>query len=165
VKEFGRKLKEARQEAGFTQSELASRAGIDHSYVSKIERGSYLPNRATALAIIDALEITDSGERAQFLLAAGYAGFEDLERLQDDNPGEEDTHILFGENNFHFPTLRGPIDPLQEKEELLIASMHALLRTSTLSYEERIELLENISSFLEWQKFRIQREHHEPKDK
>jgi transcriptional regulator with XRE-family HTH domain len=78
---FGELLKEARQKAKLTQIELAEKVGIDHSYISKIEKGSYLPNRNTVLTIIDSLGITDSAERARFLLTAGYAGLEDIAKL------------------------------------------------------------------------------------
>lgn len=38
-KELGRQLKEAREKAGLTQSELAEKAGINANYYAVVERG------------------------------------------------------------------------------------------------------------------------------
>ena len=36
---LGRRLREAREKKGFSQEELAARAGFDRTYVSLVERG------------------------------------------------------------------------------------------------------------------------------
>ena len=38
-RDFGERLRELREEAGLSQSELAGKVGIDYSYLSKIEGG------------------------------------------------------------------------------------------------------------------------------
>ena len=38
--EFGRRLREARTQAGLSQAEVATRLGIRQSYVSRVERGA-----------------------------------------------------------------------------------------------------------------------------
>lgn len=38
-KELGRQLKEAREKAGLTQSELAEKAGVNANYYAVVERG------------------------------------------------------------------------------------------------------------------------------
>lgn len=47
--EFGDLLKKKRKEAGLTQRELADRAGVDFSYISKIENGRLPPPAADTL--------------------------------------------------------------------------------------------------------------------
>jgi transcriptional regulator with XRE-family HTH domain len=39
MRDFGRRLRELRIEAGWTQRELAGRAGLDHNSVSRLEKG------------------------------------------------------------------------------------------------------------------------------
>lgn len=48
-------LREARKEAGITQSELASRIGADKSYISKIEHGKTVPTVSSFYRIVAAL--------------------------------------------------------------------------------------------------------------
>ena len=54
VKTFGNKIKELRLEKGYSQEELASRANIDRTYVSDIEKGE----RNVSLKIIEKLAIS-----------------------------------------------------------------------------------------------------------
>lgn len=48
-------LREARKEAGITQSELASRIGADKSYISKVEHGKTVPTVSSFYRIVAAL--------------------------------------------------------------------------------------------------------------
>ena len=48
-------LREARKEAGLTQSELAERIGADKAYVSKVEHGRTVPTVSTFYRIVAAL--------------------------------------------------------------------------------------------------------------
>jgi len=58
---FGARLKELRQNRGFTQRELSERAGIDYTYLSKLEndRLSYTPSIKTLQALAKALEVDE----------------------------------------------------------------------------------------------------------
>jgi DNA-binding XRE family transcriptional regulator len=47
---------ELREKHGLTQAELAKRSGIDQGDISRIERGSAMPNERTLLRIADALD-------------------------------------------------------------------------------------------------------------
>ncbi len=47
---------ELREKHGLTQAELAKRSGIDQGDISRIERGSAMPNERTLLRIANALD-------------------------------------------------------------------------------------------------------------
>lgn len=53
IKSFGDKIKVLRLEKGYSQEELASRAGIDRTYISDIEKGE----RNVSLKIIEKLAL------------------------------------------------------------------------------------------------------------
>ena len=53
IKSFGDKIKLLRLEKGYSQEELASRAGIDRTYISDIEKGE----RNVSLKIIEKLAL------------------------------------------------------------------------------------------------------------
>lgn len=55
---FGIALKHFRVEAGFSQEELAEKAGIDRSYLGAIERGEHNVALLNVLRICCALNIT-----------------------------------------------------------------------------------------------------------
>jgi transcriptional regulator with XRE-family HTH domain len=55
---FGRLLRELRLEAGLTQDELAHRASVDLSFVSRMERGLTQPSIGTFLVLSKVLRIT-----------------------------------------------------------------------------------------------------------
>lgn len=55
--EIGRRIKMIRVERGLTQKELASKVGIDFTYIGKIERGEQLPSLKILIKIGDALSI------------------------------------------------------------------------------------------------------------
>lgn len=56
--EVGRKIREARQQRGYTQQVLAEKAGIGEMYVSEIERGVKMPSLNLFVRIISALDIS-----------------------------------------------------------------------------------------------------------
>ena len=55
--EIGRRIKRIRLERGFTQKELASKVGIDFTYIGKIERGEQLPSLKILLKIAETLSL------------------------------------------------------------------------------------------------------------
>ena len=55
--EIGRRVKRIRAERGLTQKELASKVGIDFTYIGKIERGEQLPSLKILLKIAEALSL------------------------------------------------------------------------------------------------------------
>ena len=91
---FGELLREARICAKLTQKELAKIVPTDHTYISKMEKGLFLPARKLALGLADALGITDKDARNTFLLAAGVLNQEDVqgfalvEVARPETPGE-----------------------------------------------------------------------------
>ena len=54
TKTFGNKIKDLRIQKGYSQEELANRAGIDRTYISDIEKGE----RNVSLKIIEKLAIS-----------------------------------------------------------------------------------------------------------
>src|SRR6185295_11621293 len=67
--DFGRLLRELRQEAGLTQAALAERAGLSVRAVQHLERSLGQPQRETARRLVAALKL--AGERrAEFEAAA-----------------------------------------------------------------------------------------------
>lgn len=55
--EIGRRIKKIRVERGLTQKELASKVGIDFTYIGKMERGEQLPSLKVLMNISDALHV------------------------------------------------------------------------------------------------------------
>lgn len=51
------RIREARKRAGLTQEQLASRAGITQSHLSRLELGKYVPTLATLERLARALRI------------------------------------------------------------------------------------------------------------
>lgn len=54
---FGRVLRDARNDAGFSQEKLAFESGIDRTFVSMLERGVRQPSLTTIFQLCKALEI------------------------------------------------------------------------------------------------------------
>jgi transcriptional regulator with XRE-family HTH domain len=48
-------IRTAREALNMTQKQLADRVGLDHTTVSRIERGVYVPPRRTLKALTDAI--------------------------------------------------------------------------------------------------------------
>lgn len=56
-KEFGKHLRRLREEKGWTQEELADRAGMHFTYVGQIERGVRNPSLINLYKLAKALKI------------------------------------------------------------------------------------------------------------
>jgi transcriptional regulator with XRE-family HTH domain len=54
---FGNRLRELRNNADLTQTQLAERAGIARSFVAKMEAGQHIPSWDTVQAIAKALGV------------------------------------------------------------------------------------------------------------
>ena len=54
---FGQVLRGLRKEKGVSQEKLALEAGIDRSYISKLETGVYQPSIATLFSIAEVLDV------------------------------------------------------------------------------------------------------------
>jgi len=55
---FGEVLRAARERAGISQEELAFRAGIDRTFVSRLERGIRQPTITTLIGLSSALDVS-----------------------------------------------------------------------------------------------------------
>jgi transcriptional regulator with XRE-family HTH domain len=78
---FREVLRTRRKRAGLTQQALAEKAGIDHSYVSKMETEEYYPTRDVALSLAAAFGLSGQ-DKFDFLLDARVASKEDWEELE-----------------------------------------------------------------------------------
>jgi transcriptional regulator with XRE-family HTH domain len=58
IKEFGKRLRSLRKEKGYTQIQLAERAGITFSQIGRIERGLQNTTLSTIGTLAKALEIS-----------------------------------------------------------------------------------------------------------
>jgi transcriptional regulator with XRE-family HTH domain len=67
--EFGRRLTAYREELGWTKTQLAERAGLDPSSVSRLEGGSRTPEPATIDVLATALKLSPV-ERERLLASA-----------------------------------------------------------------------------------------------
>lgn len=56
-KQFGEKLKTAREKAGLTQADIAAKTGINVSYYARIERGEINPSFVKIRSIMKALKM------------------------------------------------------------------------------------------------------------
>lgn len=57
---FGKRVRELREKAGFSQGPFADRCGLDRSYLSGLERGKHSPSIDVALVIAYGLGVTMS---------------------------------------------------------------------------------------------------------
>ncbi len=57
---LGNKIRQLRKSKGFTQEQLAEKAGIDDKHLSKIENGLHLPTYNTLQKLFKALDINYS---------------------------------------------------------------------------------------------------------
>ena len=71
--EFGPLLKGFRERRNVSQSKLAERAQLDHSYVSRLESGVRTPTRDAVDRLAAALMVGPE-DRDALLRAAGFAG-------------------------------------------------------------------------------------------
>ena len=56
-KQFGERLKNAREKAGLTQADVATKSGINVSYYARIERGEINPSFVKIRGIMKALKM------------------------------------------------------------------------------------------------------------
>ena len=57
-KQLGQRIREARQQKGYTQRTLAEKAGIADVYLGEIERGSKMPSMNSFIKLVEALEVS-----------------------------------------------------------------------------------------------------------
>lgn len=57
---FGKVLREIRTQKKVSQEQLANEAGLDRSYISKLETGIYQPSMTTLFSVSEVLEIAPS---------------------------------------------------------------------------------------------------------
>lgn len=57
-KELGQKIREIRQEKGYTQQILADKASLGNVYVGEIERGVKMPSLNSFIKIVQALDVS-----------------------------------------------------------------------------------------------------------
>lgn len=69
---FGITLRTMREARKVSQYRLAQEAGLDRSYLSRLEDGTRQPSRATVMALAVALELSDH-ETDELRQAAGFA--------------------------------------------------------------------------------------------
>jgi transcriptional regulator with XRE-family HTH domain len=69
--EFARQLERLRHERGWSKADLAKRADLDPSSITRFEQGARNPDRETVLQISDAMALP-MVERDRLLAAAGY---------------------------------------------------------------------------------------------
>ena len=62
---FGELIKNARLEKGLDQKEVQSETGIDHSLLSRLEKGERMPSREQVIHLADFFQL----ERSQLLVA------------------------------------------------------------------------------------------------
>ncbi|MER3439371.1 MAG: XRE family transcriptional regulator [Chloroflexota bacterium] len=68
---FGKLLEVYRAAKGWTKAQLAERAGLDPSAISRLESGQRVPERQTVALVADALELSPL-DRERLYAAAGY---------------------------------------------------------------------------------------------
>jgi transcriptional regulator with XRE-family HTH domain len=54
---IGAKIRQLREQQGFTQADIETRTGLKHCHISRIENGHNLPSLKTAQRIVDALNL------------------------------------------------------------------------------------------------------------
>ncbi len=80
--EYGQLLRQYRERLSISQNQLATRAGIDSSYLNRCEAGTrQQPHRVIVEAMARALRLTVP-ERDRLLMAAGYSAWEWSDALQ-----------------------------------------------------------------------------------
>jgi transcriptional regulator with XRE-family HTH domain len=57
IKAFGQVLRAERERLGWSQEELAERAGLDRTYLSGVERGARSPNLRSVVKIASAMRV------------------------------------------------------------------------------------------------------------
>ena len=96
---LGLRITRLRQDKGWTQKELASRAGITENQVSRIEKDKMQPRRSTIKALANAFEI----------------GFEDLEALA--LISDDDASVQINQSDPDLAALISQIPLLSEQQK------------------------------------------------
>lgn len=77
---IGKRIADLRKLAGFTQDQLADRAGIQRTHLGRIEKGKYAVTLETLQAIAEALWMTID------IVDPALADLAPLKRLTEENP-------------------------------------------------------------------------------
>lgn len=89
---LGKRIREARTNAGMTQQALADKAGICVMYIGEIERGIKMPSMNSFIKIIEALDISaDYVLRDEISSGREYVCDEITRKLQNLTPGQRKT--------------------------------------------------------------------------
>lgn len=78
LQEFGKRIRQLRKEAGFSQEDLAAHCGLHRTYIGSVERGERNVTLTTIATIADSLGV----EPAQLVPPKSFF-------IQHDNEGEE----------------------------------------------------------------------------
>jgi transcriptional regulator with XRE-family HTH domain len=149
---FRKLLREARKRAGLSQPKLAKKVDVDKSYISKLETGVFPPpSREIVLKLAAALNIREKTRRwLEFLLAAGVASEEDIERFElvevedDETEAEEEEVDSLASEAMRIPdslfdTLGGQINEIKHlSESLSLTDEEEELVASPLDTAKRI---------------------------
>lgn len=81
--EFGVRLRTAREARRWSQERLAAEAEVDHSLVSRLERGQRRATRESVDALALGLGLT-AAQQDGLLLAAGFAPHDPVATIQDE---------------------------------------------------------------------------------
>jgi DNA-binding XRE family transcriptional regulator len=139
---FGQLLRSARKRAMLTQQELAMKIGIHHSYISKIEKEDYLPSVDVAVALAEALGMSDHEE---FLSAARpLKGFklvkaEDSKAKEEEEQGKSsllDSDRLAATGTFDSPS--SLVDNQGQQLPSFAEQMRQILTSANLPYAKRM---------------------------
>lgn len=89
---LGKKLRQIRQEKGYTQQTLAEKAGIGNVYLGEIERGLKMPSLNCFIRIIEALDVSaDSVLREELSSGREYIYDEITQKMQNLTPQQRKT--------------------------------------------------------------------------
>lgn len=127
MNDFAELLKRLRIDAGLSQSSLAQKAGVDPSYINRIEKGQRQPpSQSIIRELATALEL-DSFNTGQLLLSAGYAASTPKEPQFDFHPG---LHLV---NDF-----LGDEDVLPEHKDLIERDLDLIEQHIRLIRKQRL---------------------------
>ena len=91
---LGKKLRQVRQEKGYTQQHLADKAGIGNVYLGEIERGLKMPSLNSFIRIIEALDVSaDFILREELSSGKDYIYDEITQKMQNLTPKQRKTAL------------------------------------------------------------------------